>query len=159
MRHIHFRPKTPLKQHTPTRLNEVSLCGVALGILSSLPCCRHGVPRGGAAQLLGLGPHINKYQNVQVTSINVSLCFRVEVDVQHGSIILQRNMSPNEVRAMVNGSELLQHMASIHHHWSYQAKAYDFDVCLSMLKMHKNLINCQPAGRWSVLHQATEAGL
>merc|ERR1712228_707817 len=38
------------------------------------------------------------------------------------------------------------------------AKSFDFKTCREMLEESPGLVNVQPAGRWSALHQAAEAG-
>jgi hypothetical protein len=38
------------------------------------------------------------------------------------------------------------------------AKSFDFKTCREMLEETPELVNMQPSGRWSALHQAAEAG-
>ncbi len=49
--------------------------------------------------------------------------------------------------------------AALYVHDFPQAKAYDWDTVMALLTDHPDLVNKKPAGRWSCLHQAAEAGL
>lgn len=45
------------------------------------------------------------------------------------------------------------------HSFLDKAKKYDFDGIKEMLEEHPDLVSCQPAGRWSALHQFASAGM
>lgn len=47
---------------------------------------------------------------------------------------------------------------SSQHHFLDAAKHYDFATVRATISENPLFINCQPAGRWSALHQASEAG-
>lgn len=44
------------------------------------------------------------------------------------------------------------------HEFCNLAKAYKFEQCIEHLREEPGLANCQPAGRWPVLHQAASSG-
>lgn len=44
------------------------------------------------------------------------------------------------------------------HQFLDKAKDYDFEAVCALVTQNSGYVNCQPAGRWSALHQAAEAG-
>lgn len=44
------------------------------------------------------------------------------------------------------------------HQFLDKAKEYDFEAVRALVTQNSGYVNCQPAGRWSALHQSAEAG-
>lgn len=51
-----------------------------------------------------------------------------------------------------------QPTVSQQHKFLDKAKDYDFEAVCALATQNSGYVNCQPAGRWSALHQAAEAG-